>query len=646
MEFRQKHSKIYHGLLLIAVASIYAALAAITMYPLSFNLGDHTFGGLSDPAANIWTLHWVHHSFSTNPFALFHSNRLYPMENSYAAVYNPIPFEIIFGPVYEFTGNQVYAANVTFIATYVLCAIAMFILLYHWTGHIPASFLGGCIFAFSPIRLPSEQIRLLGFFWTPPAIMFFDRYLRSMKFKELFWCVLFMILQVLTSIELAYFLFFILLFYFFYMKNWSFFKNKRVLIHGIAGIMLFSLITLPFMYPYWALQKRYGFSRSIGETIQFSADPIGSYLRANKSNRLYGGINVVDEYNPLPGEEALFGFALKIAAKMVGEEFIEKKLAIDRLPGKSIEDKISLQKFFSIWNARSEKALFQGFLSILFGISGILFFRRQPNDFLCKIGKTFCGILLFAFILSLGPVLIIWGHLTYIPMPYLIFYYVIPGFSVLRGVYRFGFLVSLALSILGGFGIWDLDKKRNGSKSLFIRSRLFKHMTGILFLTIIMAESWCVPVPATSVPVRDKVPGVYRWLGHQEINGAVFFIPTIKGSLSKYDPNPEYAINRKKYSDREIMYMYYSTYHFKKMVNGLASFMAPEWERMFQNLYRLPDSSAVEFFKSCNVNTFILFTDEFEPEDNAIWTRENIERMGFKTVYEDGPTIVLQFKTE
>lgn len=637
------NSKYFRKIGLIAGATmLYAALTLISFYPQSVHMSDHVFGGLSDVMGNVWGFHWAHHSIWTNPMELYHANRLYPMEYSYASVYQPIAYELFFGPVYELTHNQLLATNITIIAIYALCGTAMFLLLYHWTGSLLASFLAGCLFAFSPMRYPADQVRLLGFFWTPLVLLFADRYLKSFKPGDLLLCTLFALLQILTSIELGYFLFFILAIYLLCFRKTQFWRHKKALLHGGLAIAAIAIILAPFFYPYMVLQNRYGFARSLGETMQFSADPLVSYLHSAEENRVYRGLMPVPEYSPLPGEEMVFKKVLELVSQVMGEDFVLQKIGVGRMSGESLEDKISYRKFFEIWNSRSEKALFQGFLAMIAGVFGIRFLRRQGNEHQRRIGYAFLGIMLFAFILSLGPVLVLYGHLTYIPLPYLLFYYVMPGFSVLRGVYRFAYMISFALSVLGGFGFWYLDQKRRASGNSFLKSAKFQGLMGITFVSVIMAESWCVPYSMARVPVNDDVPHVYRWLARQDIKGAVFFIPTIKGSLSKFDANPVYAANRVKYTNREIMYLYYSTYHFRKMVNGLGSFMSPEWQENFSNLYRLPDSTAVAYFKTMNIRTFVLFTDEFEPEDALIWTKENISKMGFAEIYRDEKAVALQ----
>ncbi len=630
-------------LLITAIVTSYLLITLAATYPLCLHMSDHIYGGLADPLAFVWNFSWAHHAFSTDPLSLYHSNRLYPLAYSFATTYQPVPLQLLFSPLYLISGNQVWATNATFMATFVLCGVSMFLLLYHWTRNVPVSFVAGCMFAFSPVRLPSEQLTLLGHFWTPLAVLCLDMYYDRGKCMYMAAAALFAALQILTAIETGYFLLFSLALYVLFIGQWRLWKQKRFLAHVAASAVLFIGCVYPFMYPYRVLQAQYGFKRSLGETIQFSADPVSSYVRAKPENRILGGLKLADEYNPFPGEERIFQFVLKTAGDIVGEDVIASKLGIDKLPGAKLTDKMTYKKFFENWNRDGlEKPLFQGFFTMLMAFLGYRFLRRSAEDRQRRIGLIFGWISLFGFVMSLGPVLILYGHLTYIPMPYLVFYYLFPGFSALRGVYRFMFMVSFGLSVLGGFGLYSLGK--NGGKTALggiRKSRKGIIITGMAVL-VIVAESWTVPAPAARIAVGREIPGVYRWLSKSEIQGGIIEIPTIKIGAPLHGLDVSERERQKKYNDREIKYLYYSTYHFKNMVNGVGSFLPPERRQILENLYRLPDSSSVNFFRGLQIYTFILHRSKLEPEDLEIWTPENIAAMGMKEMFRDSLSTVLR----
>ena len=84
--------------------------------------------------------------------------------------------------------------------------------------------------------------------------------------------------------------------------------------------------------------------------------------------------------------------------------------------------------------------LFPGFVvSVLVGLAmlpvvSLVQYRRLQN-----LKGLFVVILLSSLLLSLGPLLVLLGVNTGIPLPYQIFYYVVPGFQAMRVPARFAY---------------------------------------------------------------------------------------------------------------------------------------------------------------------------------------------------------------
>jgi len=629
------------------VAGFFALLACAATWPLIAHSTTHIFGDLSDPLAWVWFLHWGYHGLVHQPFDLFQANQLYPTESSFAFVFQPLPLQLIYAPLYVLSDNQLFATNATLIATYALCGFCMYLLIYRWTGRRWIGLCAGCMFAFSPIRFPYEQIRLLAMFWTPLAIYFLDRYFRAGRFRDLAWCTAFSILQILTAIDLGYFLFLCFLIYILFIQRWELFRQRKFWRDILLAGLLVVVVVLPSMYPYMEVKSRYRFDRPLGQLIPLSADPIKSYLQPRATSRLYGDVRLPDGFFPLPGEEALFKGVVGWGVRIFGEEFVERKLGTGRIPGDSLMEKISLDVFFDLRRDAVENRslqLFLGLIPMVLAALGFRFLRRHADPHYRRLGRVFLGVTLTGFVLSLGPVLTLYDHLAYVPLPFLFFFYLLPGFSVLRGVYRFVFMLSFGLSVLGAFGLCALEAGWQARLQKWLRPSAARAALAAICCLGLLAESWSVPLPDVRIPVGEEIPGVHQWLAQNPIDGAVFLIPTIKGRLDRYDPNPIHAQNRKRYFDREQFYLYLSTYHFTKMVNGVGSFFPPERVEIFENLYRLPDAAAVAFFRTQNIRTFVLSREEFDPEDEVIWTEENIAKMGFQTVFEDGPDVILRLE--
>lgn len=327
-----------------------------------------------------------------------------------------------------------------------------------------------------------------------------------------------------------------------------------------------------------------------------------------------------------------------------GSIIVKNKIptGIEKLPGETAEEKIPYSRFLSIKKSGREGRFFFGFIPFFLALLGIFYMKKYENGKLKKERKLLLYIMFSSYILSLGPVLVILGHITYIPLPDLLFYYIIPGFSSMRRVVDLGFVVFIILVFFTSFGIMKVE---NWIEKKYKKPKNIKLILFLLIFLISTVEIIKIPLPDHSVckqKVNDTIPEVYKWLGEQTIEGAVAELPTVKGKYNKYDP--VYGPSRIIYAKREMYYIYYSNFHKKKIINGWGAVIPDSFYEIRDNLYSLPDSSSVDYLKSLNINTFILHTADFDPEDKVVWTEENINKMGLEEIVRFENDIVYQFK--
>jgi len=104
-----------------------------------------------------------------------------------------------------------------------------------------------------------------------------------------------------------------------------------------------------------------------------------------------------------------------------------------------------------------------------------------------------------------------------------------------------------ALGVLAGFGsrfIFEIID--SGKKSLFF----------FIFSSLILIEYYPAPIPIAPVKAGKEIPPVYQWLANQKGDFAIIELPMT-------DPG------------QETLYTYYSTYHWKKLVNGHSGYYPP-----------------------------------------------------------------------
>ncbi|MCK4967078.1 hypothetical protein KAS50_08605, partial [bacterium] len=497
-----------------------------------------------DVLDNIWHALWAYDNLFTNFTQMFHGNILYPAKYTFLFTDHMLGTMIFFMPFYSLTKNPVFAHNMVNLFQTILAGVSMYALSYYWTRRKLPSFYAGFIFAFSPALLndtPNLSICI-----APLYILFLHKYLKDNKLIYGITSALIFSYIALSSIYIGYFIAFITLVYItgYLLKINKTFK-ANFYIKSVICLILLIIIVLPFRMPYINLKKEYGHKRSLGEMMQHSADPIASYIsgRSRLYDQSYRDIMIE---SVLPGEEWIF----QKAVPLLKNKF---PTGIEKLPGETAEEKIPYSRFLSIMKGGRKGAFFFGILPLLLAFFGIIFMKKYNQQKLKNIRVLFLAILITFYILSLGPVLTILGHMTYIPLPDLLLYYIVPGFNALRRVTDFGFVVFMILAFFTGFGILYLDDILTRRYKL---SNKIKILIFALVFLITTAEIIKMPLTERQIKIKTnrEIPEVYQWLTNNNIDGAVAELPTVKGNYNKYDP--VHGKNRSRYAAREFEYMY------------------------------------------------------------------------------------------
>jgi hypothetical protein len=210
----------------------------------------------------------------------------------------------------------------------------------------------------------------------------------------------------------------------------------------------------------------------------------------------------------------------------------------------------------------SEDILFPGGVALVGAALGLLAWRRRP-------ALTTAAVVLglIAFVISLGPT---WfsddGSPT--PLPYRFLHDHFPFFKAMRVPARFGVLADFAVIVLAmsGFAwVWELLRER-------LRPEITRYVglgaTALLAL-LILVELRAAPFPLVEVDRSETAAAPYRWLADQPDEGAVMEFPVIE--LGK--------------GERPVtLAMYWSTLHWKPLVQGYSGFAPPSLE-IIQNTF-------------------------------------------------------------
>lgn len=465
---------------IVAASVFFFAMTAMKTYPLILHSTTHISPDPGDPLLNTWIMAWDFHALTTDPWKLFNANILYPAENTLAFSEHLMGVLPIFAPAYVLTGNPIFAYNLVFFLSFLLSGISMFFLIQYWTQEFWASLISGFLFAFAPIRFGQlGHLQLLNFYWVPLVFLFLEKFLRSRQWRDMLWFAIFYWLQVLCSVYLGWFTTIAVALYVLYH---AFSIDKRDLLSRsmvpryVTFAALSLLILLPLHLPYYEAKQQWGFSRSLGDCVSFSADLFLSYLSVPPS--------MTDLYL------SMFRFA---------------------------------KSSFGGW----EKWLFPGFvLPLLVVLGSVPGSGFLPSDKTMRMKRIFWLILVSSFILSLGPYLVILDRNTHIPLPYLLLYHGVPGFKAMRVPARFGFMVVLAASVLAALGFLRACTYLNpGPGFRRLKSPACQAVLGLFCLGLLTLELGFKPLPLVRIQTGHEVPEVYRWLAAKQLNGPIVELP-------------------------------------------------------------------------------------------------------------------------
>jgi hypothetical protein len=213
-------------------------------------------------------------------------------------------------------------------------------------------------------------------------------------------------------------------------------------------------------------------------------------------------------------------------------------------------------------------------------------------------------VALVGVVFAAGPYLVVgtWR----VPLPYLAFYHLVPGFSTIRAPLRFYVVVSAAVSALAGLAIarWTAALPRLARGAL---------AGGLVVAALVHAAPH--PVPTMPAHLGTHAPPVYRWLAAQPNEGAVLELPAqlvpsdITGNL------------------RSGRYMVASTIHWKPILNGYTAYSPPTADLLAAVARRLPSTDALQLLVDLvDVRWIVVHDADFTPWERRAW--EHVDTPG------------------
>jgi hypothetical protein len=567
------------------VTLVYFALTILLTWPLAAGLTRDIPGDFGDPLFTAWAMAWgaTHLGpgwWSANIFAP------HPLALAYSEHFLPQALQAL--PVYAATHNPIIGYNLVFLSTFVVSGLGMFLLGRELTGSRAAGFIAGLAFAFSPFRVASmPHLQVLSSAWMPLVIYGLRRHFATGRALPLAGAAAAWIVQ---NLSCGYYLLFfspiVLLYIAWEMTVRKLWTNRQAIVGiGAAGAVVFAA-TVPFLLPYLEL-RRLGFNpRSLTETKKFSAD-VYAYFTADPNLRLWGPIAAAWQ----EAEGVLFpGLTILVLAAFgaLRGGAIERAAPATTLPPRR-------------WSATDYGLLFLT-LACWLAVVGLLLGGsiRMPGLRVTELSRTivfasaatvallvasararaaaaawvrspagiFSIITIFAAAMSLGPEIHAKGRTIADTSLYAAFYHYVPGYDGVRVPARFAMIVTLGLAALAALGAAALDRRR-------------RHVVVALAGLLIVVEAAAIPIPMNENSTRygqpglaplpprletgDTLPAVYRFIAELPDESVIIELPLGEPAF-------------------DIRYMFYSTEHWKRLVNGYSGGAPLAYEFLTESL--------------------------------------------------------------
>lgn len=569
------------ALTLPRAAAFYTLAAVVMTWPVTTRFFSALPADLGDPLLNAWILAWGADHVSAiaggdvGAFTRWWNANIFHPAPLALAYSEHLTAQVITGlPVWWMTGNVFALYNTAYLLSHVVSGVGTFLLVRELTGRPRAALVAGLFFAFVPYRIAqASHLQVLWSQWMPLTLFALRRHFERRSPWSLAAALAALVAQQLScGYYLVYFTPFVALYAAWELTARRLWRDTRLLA-GLAAAAVADLVLVwPFVAPYLQLRALEFGPRPLGEVAQYSADTL-AYFTVHPDNRFWGPI--------LTGlgrrENELFAGLLPMAMAAAGLAALGWRRAAATAglaagPGWRRWALGLCAALTAVGAAGVAIFLLTGGFTIRVGGLPIRVRQLDRNVWLLAAGLAGmllasararawlrwgtdlrgCALVLglLAVVLSWGPSPTAGGRPLGFDGPYLWLYQHVPGFDGLRVPARCAMVAYVFLAVLAGYGLAALDRLGRGG--------LWMALAGGLFL-----------LEATAVPVTIGRTwgdaGVMRPEGQVAIGAEA---PPVYRHLATLPPGVVVAEFPFGYPSWELRYVFYSSVHHHRLVNG------------------------------------------------------------------------------
>ena len=523
---------------LVLVAAAFVALTIVLTFPLALNLRRALPSDLADTLLATWILGWDADRLRHGLRGVWDTPIFFPYRGTLAFTETLFGLAIFVAPLYWIAADAVLTYNVAFLLSFVIAGVGMYLLARELTGGRAAAFAGGLYYAFGPFRMAQiAHVQMVATGWIPIALWGLHRYFATRRARWLAPFAVGWVLQALSNAYVGYFMA-IPIAVVAVEGLWRLPGHRgRALIHLGAASLLAGAVLAPVAAAYYRTRIDLHQTRSIEEIASLSADA-RSYVV---------GKNTIGVWRWLP--------------TAVGTD--------------------------------PERELFPGIFAIALAALGLLTANRVPQQ--RRWARLYGLIVAIAFVLSMGPIVRVWGTILTTHGPYGWLLRIVPGMDGMRVPARFAIVVVTGLSVLVACGVaWLMDRVTQRARTLALA----------VCLSAIVADGWAAPIPIVRYSARGRAEdrGVASWLANRE-PGALMHLPLRPA---------EY---------QTLHYQFMTLAHGHPIVNGYSGYGTPLLELLDSAASPLNDTerfpAAVRMLRSIGIRYVIVHPGDYDATSRA-----------------------------
>jgi hypothetical protein len=541
----------------VAVVLFFGVVTAWLLWPLPLRAGAVLLHR-GDPLHQLWTLRWVQHALAAAPARLVAANVNFPYGAALALNQPMYTNALLTAPVLALSGNPLLAFNGGVILTFVLGGAFTALLAREVTGSWWGGLAAGVVYAFAPVRQAHiYHLNLLSGFWTALVLWGLHRlWAPRMRDTEGIGAAdAPPHLHPQAAVPPAT-------------------KRRRLVLAGLVGVATAAQTLAEFylaiylalavtLFLLWQVATQRGVVRqALPPTLLAGAVALALALPAVlPTARAWGAL---DLRRPASDHDT---YGARLANYAVTDQPLPLRPLLARIGGDSAESN------------SAELSLYPGALAVLLALAGVFAARRMGR----RHAPLYLLLAFAAFVLSLGPTIRLTDTPDGLPSPiYRWLYEHLPGFQGARVPARWALLLQLALAVLAGYTVTWLAALRP--------ARWWRPAAGTSIIALLLLDVAGTPGRGAYRP--PLLPEIYRALAAQP-PGALLEFP-----LMNADETLPYR------------YEYFSTFHWRPIVNSGSSIVPPAYIALRDALGRFPEPQAVALLRALDVRYVVVHREE------------------------------------